>query len=137
MHYHNIDLLLGYSKLDYLAKYENSYFGPIADITLAGGLGIGTFDAIVPPTGKISDDLTFHFRGNLQLGWLWTNRFRALAGLGFYIRPTYALEGCSLTGSLSRPDDRKSDAVDNDDTRATFELLSLRHGPWLDAGIVW
>ena len=92
MHYHNIDLLLGYSKLDYLAKYENSYFGPIADITLAG--------------------------------------------LGFYIRPTYALEG-SLTGSLSRPDDRKSDAVDNDDTRATFELLSLRHGPWLDAGIAW
>jgi hypothetical protein len=134
--YNNLDLLLGYSKLDYLAKYENNYFGPIADITLAGGITLAAFDRIVTPAGKVSDDVALHLRGNLLLGWLWMNRFRALAGLGFYIRPSYAVEG-SLTGSLSRPDDRKSDAVDSDDTKAKFELLSLRHGPWLDAGIVW
>lgn len=134
--YNNIDLLLGYSKLDYLAKYENQYFGPLADVTLAGGLSLAAFDGIVTPAGKVTDDIALHLRGNLLLGWLWMNRFRALSGLGFYIRPSYALEG-SLTGSLSRPDDRKSDDAKSDDTRAKFQLLSLRHGPWLDAGIVW
>jgi hypothetical protein len=134
--YNNFDLVLGYSKLDYLAKYENSYFGPIADIALAGGITIAAFDSITTPVGKVKDDAALHLRGNLLVGWLWMNRFRALSGLGFYIRPSYALEG-ALTGSVSRPDDRKSDKADSDDKSAKFALMSLRHGPWLDAGIVW
>ena len=38
VHYNDIDLALGYSKLDYLAKYENNYFGPVADITASVGV---------------------------------------------------------------------------------------------------
>jgi len=136
VHYNDIDLALGYSKLDYLAKYENSYFGPIADATLAGGVTLASFDAIATPGGNVSSGFDVHLRAELQLGWLWMDRFRGLAGLGLYVRPSYTVEG-GLTGLFGRPGDRDPKKADKDDTESRFSLLSLRHGPWLDAGLVW
>ncbi|HYQ05328.1 MAG TPA: hypothetical protein VER96_41935 [Polyangiaceae bacterium] len=135
--FNNIDLAVGYSKLDYAAKYENRYFGPMFDVTLAGGISLISFNAIATPEGNLSDGLGLHFRGNAMLGWLWMQRFNSLGGLGFYVRPTYAIEGSFAGGAISRPEDRKSDKADKADKQAAFEVLSLRHGPWLDAGIIW
>jgi hypothetical protein len=41
--FNNIDLAVGYSKLDYAAKYENRYFGPMLDATIAAGLTFASF----------------------------------------------------------------------------------------------
>ncbi len=136
VHYNDIDLAAGYSKLDYLAKYENHYFGPMVDGTIAGGVTLASFDAIATPGGDVTSGFDVHLRAGLQLGWLWMQRFRGLAGLGLYVRPTYALEG-GLTGLLGRPGDRDEKKADKADTESRFSLLSLRHGPWLDAGLVW
>ncbi len=135
--FNNIDLALGYSQLDYAAKYENSYFGPMLDVTIAGGLTIASFDAIATPDGDVSSTAGLHLRANLMLGWLAMKRFQSLAGLGLYIRPSYAVEGSYSGDGNGRPDDRKQKDADKSDTAASFEILSLRHGPWLDAGIIW
>jgi hypothetical protein len=137
VHYNDIELALGYSKLDYVAKYENSYFGPIADATIAGGVSLTTFDAISTPEGDVTSGFGLHARANVLLGWLWMDRFRALDGLGLYVRPSYAIEGGFSGLGLSRPKDRDAKDAAKSDTESTFSLLSLRHGPWLDAGIVW
>lgn len=135
--YNNIDLAIGYSKLDYLAKYENSYFGPILDGGLAGGLTFASFDAITTPVGDVESEVGFNVRANLQAGWLAMGRVRSLAGLGFYVRPAYLAEFGVMSSGLSRPKDREQKDAGEDDTSANFVLYSLRHGPWLDAGVVW
>ncbi|MEI9941672.1 MAG: hypothetical protein WDO69_31030 [Pseudomonadota bacterium] len=135
--FNDIDLAVGYSKLDYAAKYENRYFGPMFDVTVAGGVSIISFDAVHTPEGDLTSSYGLHLRGNAMLGWLWMQRFGGLGGLGFYVRPTYAVEGGLSSNSLARPDDRKEDKADKSDKHAAFEVLSLRHGPWLDLGIIW
>ena len=135
--FHNIDLAVGYSKLDYAAKYENRYFGPMFDVTIAGGVSIVSFDAVPTPEGDLTSAYGLHLRGNAMLGWLWMQRFGGLGGLGFYVRPTYAVEGSFAGNFLVRPDDRKEDKAEESDKQAAFEVLSLRHGPWLDVGIIW
>ena len=135
--FHNIDLAVGYSKLDYAAKYENRYFGPMLDATLAGGVSVVGFDAITTPEGDVKSAFGYHLRGNVLLGWLWMHRIRGLSGLGFYLRPSYAVEGSFAGNGLSRPDDRKADDAEKADKSASFAVLSLRHGPWFDAGIIW
>jgi hypothetical protein len=135
--YNNIDLAVGYSKLDYLAKYENDYFGPILDGGLALGVSIVGFDAVQTPVGDTSSDFGFNLRCNLQAGWLAMTRFRALAGFGLYLRPSYSVEAAGFTNFVVRPEDRKADDAKQASESAKFELWSLRHGPWLDAGIVW
>jgi hypothetical protein len=134
--YNDVAFALGYSMLDYVAKYENFYFGPIADANVEFGLALASFGAISTPAGDVTSAGGLHARGQLQLGLLWMNRFASLAGLGFYVRPLYAVEG-AFSGTTSRPSDRKQDDAKSSSTKANFELESLRHGPWLDAGIVW
>jgi hypothetical protein len=134
--YNNVAVAIGYSMLDYVAKYENHYFGPIADVNVAVGLALASFDAINTPAGDVGSAMGVNVRGQLQLGLLWMNRFESLARLGFYVRPLYTLEG-GWSGPSTRPDDRKTDEAKSADKTASFELESLRHGPWLDMGIIW
>jgi hypothetical protein len=135
--YNNVDLAIGYSKLDYVAKYENDYFGPILDGGLAGGLSFASFDAIETPAGDVKSEVGIHARVNLQAGWLAMGRVRSWSGLGFYVRPAYHAEFGVMTAGLSRPKDREQKDASKADTSADFWLYSLRHGPWLDAGVVW
>jgi hypothetical protein len=135
--YNNVDLAIGYSKLDYLAKYENDYFGPILDGALGVGLSFTSFDAVPTPVGDLKSGLAIHGRVTLQAGWLWMSRIRSLAGLGFYIRPSYMGEGGLISASLARPKDREEKDAKDAATDAGFLLYTLRHGPWLDAGVVW
>ena len=60
-----------------------------------------------------------HLRAEVQLGWLWMDRFRGLAGLGIYVRPSYTVEG-GLTGLFARPSDRDPKKSDKDDTESRF-----------------
>jgi hypothetical protein len=135
--FNNVDLAIGYSKLDYLAKYENDFFGPVLDGGLAGGLTFASFDAVTTPVGDVKSEVGLHLRANLQAGWLAMGRVRSLAGLGFYVRPSYVAEFGVMTAGVSRPKDREQKDADKEDTSADFWLYSLRHGPWLDAGVVW
>lgn len=135
--FNNIDFAVGYSKLDYASKYENTYFGPMLDATLAGGLSLASFDAIQTPEGDLTNAMGLHLRGNVMLGWLWMHRIASLAQLGFYLRPTYVIEGSVSTNELSRPKDRKVSDADESDKKGAFEVMSLRHGPWFDLGLVW
>jgi hypothetical protein len=135
--YNNIALAIGYSKLDYLAKYENRYFGPILDATLSGGISLASFEPIVTPVESVDSEAAWHGRLNVRLGWLWMERSRSLSGLGFYLRPAYTAEGGVITNGLARPDDREAKDAEKAATDASFLLYTLRHGPWLDAGVIW
>lgn len=134
--FRDIDLLLGYSKLDYAAKYENHYNDLFLDGNLAFGLTLLDFDPIDTPEGSVQDSMTFNIKLLGRLGWLFFHRFESTGGLGFYIRPAYTAE-FATTGISKKPDNRESDKTESASVTAATSITSLRHGPWLDLGAVW
>jgi len=134
--FRDLSLVLGYSKLDYTAKYENYYNDIFLDGTFGFGLTLLDFTAIDTTLGEKTDSMTFNIKAMGRLGWLYFHRFESTGGLGIYVRPAYSAEFVTL-GSASPPDDRDSDKTDSDSISASASLTTLRHGPWLDLGVVW
>jgi hypothetical protein len=134
--YDHVRLLLGYSKLDYLARYENRYSGVLADADVLLGVSRMHFDDI-RTTGlpKVESGWALAVGAHVDLGWLWMRRLRALAGLGVYVRPTMRMELDWTLGGA--PGDRSGDAAKTADSEAGISLVSLRYGPWCDVGLVW
>lgn len=132
--FNDIALMLGYSKLDYAAKYENHYNGLVLDASLGVGLSIYSFDPITTDAGDADGGLTLHMRTNAMLGWLYFHRWQSLRGFGLYVRPAYTGE-LGFTGLPAAPSAREDTAGAT--TSTAVSLLWVRHGPWLDVGAVW
>ncbi len=134
--YDDIRFMLGYSKLDYVARYENHYWGPVIDIDGLVGMVVTKFPRIGIPNAQGADGaLQLSFGAHADVGWLWMQRFRRLTGLGVYVRPLYRAEfDATLSG---KPSDRDAKEAKSSSTHASVSLWSLRHGPWVDVGLVW
>ncbi|MEE2644280.1 MAG: hypothetical protein VYD19_05055 [Myxococcota bacterium] len=151
----SIRATFGYSTLDYASKYETGYSGLFFDLQLDGGVARLTFDPISYTPGGLNGGggeglfadanaggdpveeeslLTFDVRVNASLGYLWMQRWAALAGFGIYLRPAYRAEA-GLLGFPSAGDPGEAD--EDPALRLQPGLASLRHGPWLDIGLVW
>ncbi len=132
-----VRLLIGYSKLDYAARYENHYSDFVIDADLVIGAGFLKFDKVRPMRGGASAYVVEGSAGlHIDLGWLWMSRVRALAGLGIYVRPLYRCDADALYGG-DKPSDRGANDSKGSDSSLGASLISIRHGPWLDVGIVW
>ncbi len=73
---------------------------------------------------------------HLDIGWLWMQRFRALDGLGIFIRPMYRGDIDFALGG-GKPSNRNMKDAKKADAGVAISLASLRRGPWLDVGLVW
>ncbi|MBI5536897.1 MAG: hypothetical protein HY898_29525 [Deltaproteobacteria bacterium] len=134
----NYNGIIGFSKLDYAAKYENHYNDFYFDGAFSMGYTAYSFNTFVTQNGvEKTGGSALNFRLIGQLGWLFFHRWKSAHGLGFYVRPAYTADW-SYIGSGGKPGDRKSeDASKGDDMSARVGLMSFRHGPWLDIGLVW
>lgn len=132
----NINGILGYSKLDYAAKYENHYNNVFLDGAFSIGWTHFSFDEVVTANGNKSSGDALNIRLIGQLGWLYFHRWQSARGLGIYLRPAYMADWTWL-GSAGKPNDRESDKAKSSSLIARPGLSSVRHGPWFDVGIVW
>jgi len=130
------DIILGYSKLDYTAKYENYYNDIFLDGSFAFGLTMLDFPAVNTTIGEETSAVSFNIKMMARLGWLYFHRFESTGGFGIYVRPAYTAEFMTM-GSSAKPDDREADKAESDSIAVRTSLTSLRHGPWLDLGVVW
>lgn len=64
------------------------------------------------------------------------HRLSAIAGLGLFVRPVYRA-GLDFISGMGKPDGRDSDAASKVDSHLDVAMLSARHGPWIEAGLVW
>jgi len=137
-------LTVGYSRLDYAAKYENNVF----DWFLDGDAGLGWSTAVledpITVTLVTEDDelsekidkvggLLLPF--NAELGVIFMRRSHRLRGFGGYARGGYRAEG-SFAGSVGKPSD-KDEASEIEIWSEQFTRFDLRHGPFFGAGIVF
>jgi len=129
-----VRFMIGTSVLDYVGKYENRFNKPFVDAAFDIGFVIMGFDALPTPESPDSG-VNFTMRGTFKVGFLSMNRWYASRGLGFYVRPAYQAE-VALIGIPVQPEDA-DEASDGSTTIISPGLLSFRHGPWLDFGLVW
>jgi hypothetical protein len=145
--FQHFNVILGYSKLDYAAKYENRYNDIFLDGAVSAGYSRLSFSPVTvleTPTDPANSATlsekgsasTFNVRVMAQLGWLYFQRWKSAHGLGMYVRPAYMAD-FGYMGSAGKPGDRKSEDAKSASTIVNAGISSLRHGPWLDLGIVW
>jgi hypothetical protein len=134
---HRLELFGGYSRIDYLTKYENSFHG--FDVDLRGGIGLAFLDWPrrrydgTPVDGLL--DLALSLQG--RLGYLVYHRFYGLQGAGGFIRGGYegAWLGSGTTNDLPPPRDVEDAGVRDSDLSAAHHQLF--HGPYLSLGLVY
>ena len=133
----SIRLIVGHSSLDYVAKYENYFNDLFIDTTVDAGAAFLKFeDPIVLNGEDIDSAITLDARLNVTFGYLLFKRWYSLRGYGLYLRPSYVAEA-SFMGIPRKPSDRKEDKADDFDSYVSPGMFSVRHGPWLDFGMVF
>ena len=133
----SIRLIFGHSSLDYVAKYENYFNDLFIDTTIDAGAAFLKFeDPIVLGSEDIDSAITLDARLNVTFGYLLFKRWYSLRGYGLYLRPSYVAEA-SFLGIPRKPSDRKEDKADEFDSYVSPGMFSVRHGPWLDFGMVF
>jgi len=137
------ELFVGYSKLDYVSKYENEFSGLDLEVKLGGGLSLVTWDDVL--LGDVSESFTIEpaVMGQLRLVYLYFKRFYSLHGLGAFLRVGYGVDFFANGFSPGPPDDREDDAesddnsFENDETVIRANHYQIQHGPFLGFGIVY
>ena len=133
----SIRLIVGHSSLDYVAKYENYFNDLFVDTTVDAGAAFLKFeDPIVFGSEDIDSAITLDARLNVTFGYLLFKRWYLLRGYGLYVRPSYVAEA-SFLGIPRKPSDRKEDKADEFDSYVSPGMFSVRHGPWIDFGMVF
>ncbi|MCK6546447.1 hypothetical protein L6R52_11405 [Myxococcota bacterium] len=138
-----IELFLGYSRLDYLTKYETRFFGPVWELGLGGGLGISTFPDIQLGGREVGSNVQLALSASARVGLAYYQRFRALRGAGAHVSLGYQAWGLSHGFTTGKPDDRKSEtdeereALTKEDFQSKVAHFQLFHGPYLSVGVVY
>ena len=133
---HDIGLIFGYSLLDYAVKYETRMSRFYLDTVFGAGVAIARPTGAAEKTEKTP--VTFSAFGELEAGLLLYRRFAGLGQLGFYTRIGARVWG-EWRGFAGKPDDVETDAenFDDDETRAQFNLVDVRYGPFIQVGAVF
>ena len=137
------ELFIGYSKLDYVSKYENNFSGLDLEVKLGGGLSLVTWDDVL--LGSETENFTVEpaVMGQLRLVYLYFKRFYGLHGLGAYLRAGYSVDFFANGFSPGPPGDREDDPDAEDDPLAETETAirathyQIQHGPFVGVGIVY
>jgi len=157
LQFNDYGLTVGYSRLDYAAKFENKVTAPFIDADVGLGFSSARLDTVITPedtdtdtftatTGSgepvdvaepepIKRSTTFMIPFNVELGGIILRRTEKLRGLGWYGRVGYRVEG-SISGSASKPADLE-EAAPSAQQRVTYSRFELRHGPFFDVGAVF
>jgi hypothetical protein len=147
--FNDYGLTVGFSRLDYAAKYENEVFDWFVDTDI--GIGMSTANlakaqkVTIPsedddrdddPEEKSIDNIsTFMVPFNLEGGVLYYKRYYNARGFGWFGRAGYRVEG-SYAGSSEKPEDKDEPAEDSQ-VSATYQRTEIRHGPFLMFGLVF
>ena len=133
---------LGYSRLDYAAKFENK----VSRLFLDGDIGIGLSRADLDrsvevggwdgaPSETVSEVRTVFLPFNVETGYILMRRSYDLHGLGWWARAGLRAEG-NVTGIVHKPGERE-EAAEESSVTTTFSRMELRSGPFFNLGAVF
>lgn len=133
------EAFFGYSRIEYLTKYENSFHG--LDLDVRGGVGLAVLDWPTAHFGRLSVDGTLDLALSAQarLGYVVYRRFHGLQGAGFFVRGGYegAWQGSGLDNELPAPRDPEDSDVGSSAVTISVAHHQLFHGPYLSVGLVY
>ena len=132
--FHDFIFKAGFSKLDAAIHRETKYRGWYYDLDVGMGLVFAEVEGNRRVNGeKIDLAWSFVFALDGEAGYLWYHRFSP-RGFGFFAKAAYKGE-FDYSGGNGRPEDRNT--TSDRSTRAQFNRLLLKHGPFVEAGFVF
>jgi hypothetical protein len=143
--FHNIHGVVGYSSLDHSRKEKTRFNSPFIDFNFAIGALVSHFDAVAVKGQNVSNYSGFSVRTDLQLGWIYFQRWRSLAGGGFYGRAFYAIDLAYMGNLFFLSQDQSSSSYSEtgqtssrgENRTARTELGSLNHAITIEMGMIW
>ncbi|MBK8015181.1 MAG: hypothetical protein IPK13_28055 [Deltaproteobacteria bacterium] len=140
---HRAEIFGGYSRLDYMSKYETSYAGFDVDAFVAAGFGVSTFDEVDIGGHRTNHSVELAFRANVKLGVAYYHRFYGLRGAGIFVRGGYEASYLMNGFAPGQPEDREDESDSDRDELKNESLVvyaahhQLLHGPYVGLGVVW
>jgi hypothetical protein len=138
-----LEVFAGYSKLDYVSKYENYFNGLDVEGKIGGGISLMNWDSVNLGSEATSMGFEPALMGQLRLVYLYFRRFYGLHGLGAYFRAGYGAELFMNGFSAGKPDAREQDEDSDGDELANSNFVTkavhyqLQHGPFVGFGLVY
>ncbi len=131
------ELFVGYSRIDYLTKYENDFNGIDFDVRLGLGPSVVSWDAVTINGKETSGTGDVAVSTALRLGYVLYHRFYALQGAGFFLRGGYEGAWLGSGGGNSQPDRRDVDEASEKSDITYAAHHQLLHGPYVQLGLVY
>ncbi len=134
---HRVEAFIGYSNLDYLAKYETRYSGLGIDAKASVGAGILRWDEVEFDGHGSSATGELALGASLRLSYLLYRRFHGLRGAGFYLRAGY--EATALSNGIvpGRPAEREEKDASESNLSVDAVHHQILHGPFGGAGLIY
>lgn len=133
------ELFVGYARIDYLTKYENSFNG--LDLDIRGGFGLSVLDwrEAVWDGEHVDGTLDLALSAQMRLGYVVYHRFYGLQGAGFFVRGGYegTWMGSGLDNELPAPRDPDDGDLGSKAVTISAAHHQLFHGPYLSLGLVY
>lgn len=133
------EAFVGYSRIDYLTKYENSFHGFDLEGRLGIGLSVLDWADRTYAGERVGGTVDLALSAQARLGYVLYRRFYALQGAGFFVRGGY--EGAWLGSGLDNERPEPRDPSDEDIRGKAVAVLAahhqLFHGPYLSLGLVY
>ena len=119
----------GYSRKDYLVKYETTIDDWFVDGEARVGMSTAKFAPDLIVSGGVTPTGESTFVGGVQLegGWIWYKRWESLGGAGGLVKLSYRYD-YALVGSSNKPTDLDQPA-DSEDYKFAYERTEVKHGP--------
>ena len=138
-----LELFVGYSKLDYVSKYENYFNGLDLEARAGVGFSLMTWDKVDLGEEDASAIVQLEVSGQFMLVYLYFKRFYSLHGLGVFFRGGYGLNIYANGYEVGKPDARDSDDdSEGDEIKSSNFVLrathfQFEHGPFVGLGLVY
>jgi hypothetical protein len=134
---HRFEFFLGYSRLDYMTKYENAFNGIDVDFRFGLGLSVMSWPMVEVADEEVDGVVALSMSTALRLGWAYYKRFYDLQGAGFFVRAGYEAAWLGAGFGNGAPSKRDEDDVDDEATSSYAAHHQILHGPYLGLGLVY
>ncbi len=137
------ELFAGYSRVDYLTRYENDFNGIDVDIRAGLGLSLVSWPKVVMGSKEIDGTAALATSAALKLGYVVYHRFHSLQGAGFVVRAGYEASWMASGFDNDAPSEREEDDDDEEDELEDENTVILAahhqyfHGPYVSLGLVY
>lgn len=137
----NIELVMGYDTASYAKRYETDFSKFFFQGLIGGGISMYNMssafaDKVEQVSGKniVDSDFSLVFDAEIQMGYIWQQRFKAVKGLGYSIDTGVKVRGIYTTSGQS---DDSDTTIESNELTIEMSRYDVWYGPYVNLNIMF